>query len=114
MVEDLYLYIKNMRGSSAYWRMALSELIAMIRCIGPPTYVVTFSCNDLNWKDMRKALLLADGRPEVDPESLDIYQTKNLIEQYPGVVSRHFMQKVDALMKFIWILANLDSWTSLF
>src|SRR5271154_5268824 len=101
IVEDVHLYIKNLRGSGAYWRTALSELIAQIRCLGPPTYFVTFSCNDVNWLDMRKALLIADGRPDEDPRNLDMIATQRLIEDYPVIVSRHFMVRVNALMKLI-------------
>lgn len=42
-VEDVHLYVKNLRGSAAYWRSALNELLAQIRCLGAPTYFVTFS-----------------------------------------------------------------------
>jgi len=47
-IEDIHLIMKSIRGSYAYWRNALNELIAHIRCIGPPTYFLTFSCNYLN------------------------------------------------------------------
>src|SRR5258705_8800460 len=97
MVEDLHLYLRNLRGTAAYWRKALNELIAQIRCLGPPTYFVTLSCNDLHWLDMRRALLIADGRLHEDPSQLDIHDTR-LIEKYPVIVSRHFMIRVDALM----------------
>lgn len=100
-IEDIHLYMKNLRGSAAYWRTALNDLIAQIRCLGPPTYFVTFSCNDLHWEDMKRALLIADGRPNVDVNHLDINATQRLIEQYPVVVSRHFMVQVNALMRFI-------------
>ncbi len=98
-VEDVHLYIKNLRGSAAYWRSAMHELIAQIRCLGPPQFFITFSCNDLHWEDMKKALLLADGQTEIDPVDLDIYATQKLIEKYPLVVSQHFMLRVSALMK---------------
>ncbi|GIY13376.1 ATP-dependent DNA helicase [Caerostris extrusa] len=100
-VEDVHLYVKNLRGSAAYWRSALNELLAQIRCLGAPTYFLTFSSNDLNWLDQRKALLIADGRPDVDPSTLDIYETQQLIERYPVILNRHFMVRVNALMKFI-------------
>ncbi|GFY44976.1 helitron_like_N domain-containing protein [Trichonephila inaurata madagascariensis] len=50
---------------------------------------------------MRKALLIADGRPKGDPNELDIYETQRLVEMYPVVVSRHFMIKVNALVTFM-------------
>ncbi|GIY15745.1 ATP-dependent DNA helicase [Caerostris darwini] len=100
-IEDVHLYFKNLRGSAAYWRSALNELLAQIRCLGAPTYFVTFSSNDLNFLDQRKTLLIADGRPDVDPSTLDIYEIQQLIEKYPAILSRHFMVRVNALMKFI-------------
>ncbi|GBN09195.1 hypothetical protein AVEN_184280-1 [Araneus ventricosus] len=50
---------------------------------------------------MRKALLIADGRPNEDPNELDIYATQRLVEMYPAVVSRHFMIRVNALVTFM-------------
>lgn len=50
---------------------------------------------------MRKALLIADGRPNDDPNDLDINGAQRLIELYPVVVSCHFMICVNALMCFI-------------
>jgi hypothetical protein len=100
-IEDVHLTTKNLRGTAAYWRSAQLDLISQIRCIGPPTWFITMSCNDLNWLDMRMALLIADGRPNVDPSSISIGEAQKLIELYPIVVSRHFMQRVNAFMKYI-------------
>ena len=36
MVDDVHLNIKNLRGTGAYWNSALHELLAQIRCLGPP------------------------------------------------------------------------------
>ncbi|GBN03577.1 hypothetical protein AVEN_155669-1, partial [Araneus ventricosus] len=72
VVEDLHLHLKNLRGSASYWRTAHNEFIAFIRCLGPPTWFITLSCNDLNWLHMRKAFLIADGRPDEDPSQLNL------------------------------------------
>ena len=39
-VDSIHLYIKNICSSGAYWNSALNELLAMIRCLGPPHYLV--------------------------------------------------------------------------
>ncbi|GFY47788.1 helitron_like_N domain-containing protein [Trichonephila inaurata madagascariensis] len=101
MVDDIHLYLKNIRGSATYWKTAHNELIAQIRCLGPPHYSLTFSCNDLNWLDMRKALLIADGRPNKDTNELGIYATQRLVEMYPIVVRRQCMIRVNALVTFM-------------
>ena len=91
MVEDVHLYVKNLRGSLAYWSSAMSELIAQIRCLGPPHYFITLSCNDLHWEDMIIAMLIADGDTTKDPKTVGAFEAQKLVEKFPVVVSRHFM-----------------------
>jgi PIF1-like helicase/Helitron helicase-like domain at N-terminus len=102
-VEDVHLVMRSLRGSGAYWKQALNELIGQIRCLGPPTWFITLSCNDLHWLDMIKALLIADNdaRKDEDEPNIVIDDVQKLIEQYPVVVSRHFMRRIKAFMKFI-------------
>jgi len=45
---------------------------------------------------MKKALLIADNRPDEDIASLSTHATQRLIEQYPVIVSRH-------VLKFLFI-----------
>ena len=101
MVEDVHLYIKNMRGSGSYWKNALNELLAQIKFLGPPHYFLTLSCNDLHWNDMIRALLNADGKPDEPPENVTILQRQKLVEKYPTIISRHFMIRVNAMIKFL-------------
>ncbi|GFU30748.1 ATP-dependent DNA helicase, partial [Nephila pilipes] len=99
-IENVHLQMRSIRGSSVYRRTAMNELIAFIKCVGPQTWFITLSCNDLNWLDMRKTLLIADKRPDVDPASICI-DGQQLIEMYPVVLSRHFSRRVNAFMSHI-------------
>ena len=101
IVEDVHLYVKKMRGSMAYWNSAMNELIAQIRCLGPPHYFITFSCNDLHWEDMICAMLIADGDADRDPKTVGTYNAQKLVEKYPVIVSRHFMIRVNAMMALL-------------
>lgn len=117
------LLLQNLQGSGAYWRQCSSTLIAQIKCLGPPTYFITLSCNDLNWIDMRKALHHAKKRSEVDPATLTIDEVQKLIEKYPVVMARHFMQRFNTFknlmkkndsilggkMKDIWYRIEFDT-----
>ncbi|KAI5709302.1 hypothetical protein M8J76_014921 [Diaphorina citri] len=63
-VEDLHLYMKSLRGSAGYWRTALNDLIAQIRCLGHwETIVVDATDDDGN---EAAAELDADGQHSVD------------------------------------------------
>ena len=38
--------MKNIRGTAAYWADILANLLAIVRCLGPPTLFVTLSADD--------------------------------------------------------------------
>ncbi|KAH9634415.1 hypothetical protein HF086_000241 [Spodoptera exigua] len=101
LVDNMHLTMRNIRGSASYWQKCCSELIAMVRSLGPPTWFLTFSCNDLNWTDMIKALLIADGRDIADPEHLTFSERLLLVQRHPVVVARQFTLRVNALMQFL-------------
>ena len=100
-VSDVHLYMKKLRGCAAYWQTSLNELLSLIRCLGPPHHFITLSCNDLWWTSMRKVLLIADNRPDINPETLTMQETQRLIDENPVVLSRHFMIRVSFILKVL-------------
>lgn len=101
--DNMHSTMHNIRGSAAYSHRVCSLLIAMIRCLRAPTWFLTFSCNDLNRIDMLISLLIADGRDpnKFDLESISFSNRRSLVERYPGVVSRQFTIRVNALICFL-------------
>jgi len=70
---------RALRGSNAYWQTACSGLIAMVRNLGSPQWFLTLSCNDLNWKDILQACLIAAGRKGEDIDHLSFNEKQRLI-----------------------------------
>ncbi|KAH9629622.1 hypothetical protein HF086_003092 [Spodoptera exigua] len=101
LVDNMHLTMRNIRSSASYWQKCCSELIAMVRRLGPPTWFLTFSCNYLNWTDMIKALIIADGRDIVDAEHLTFSERLLLVQRHPVVVARQFTLRANALMRFL-------------
>ncbi|KAH9637609.1 hypothetical protein HF086_014773 [Spodoptera exigua] len=101
LVDNIHLNMRNIRGSASYWKRCCAELMAMVRSLGAPTWFATFSCNDLNWPDMLRALLIADGRKEFDFEALTFQERLDLFQKYPVVLARQFTLRVNALISFI-------------
>lgn len=101
LVDNMHLTMRNIRGSASYWQKFRSELIAMVRTLGSPTWFLTFSCNDLNWSDMIKALLIADGGNIDDAERLSFQEHLNLMQKHSVVVARQFSLRFIALMRFL-------------
>ena len=54
--EHAYKFLKNIRGSPAYWQHELYDVLAMLRCLGIPTWFLTLSAADLHWPEMIQAV----------------------------------------------------------
>ena len=60
--EQEYKFLKNIRGSHAYWQHELYDVLAMLCCLGIPTWFLTLSAADLHWPEMIQAVALQLGR----------------------------------------------------
>lgn len=49
IIEDSYVFMRNIRGTPAYWRNELLNLL--VRTLGPPTWFITLSVADLQWPE---------------------------------------------------------------
>ena len=47
------MFMKNIRGTAAYWADILGNLLATVRCLGPPTLFVTLQADDNNWPELK-------------------------------------------------------------
>ena len=46
------MFMKYIRGTVAYFRNALYDLLAMFWCLGPLALFITFSADDLHWPEL--------------------------------------------------------------
>ena len=54
--SQYYMFMKNIRGTAAYWADILANLLATVRCLGPPTLFVTLSADDNYWPELKMLL----------------------------------------------------------
>ena len=52
LTHVMVLCIKDMRDTIAYWHRAKMDLLAMFRTLGPPTFFITLTADDMNWPDL--------------------------------------------------------------
>ena len=112
-IDDLHVYMKNLRGYSSYWNTAKSDLLAMIKHLGSPSWFITLSANDLNWIDLIKDLLYAkhsndcnnNNIPFVFEESIvktmTFKEKSQLLHDYPVIAARHFDRRFRKLLLFL-------------
>ena len=101
--ENSYAFMRNIRGTSAYWNKAKLDLFAMFRTLGPPTLFITLSADDMNWFDLKFILAKCDGKSLSDNEvkELSTSERRRLLSSYPVLVAQHFSHRCQAFMNQI-------------
>ena len=60
--EQAYKFLRNVRGSPAYWQNELYDVLAMLSRLGIPTWFLTLSAADLHWPEIVQAVAKQCGR----------------------------------------------------
>ncbi len=97
--DNGFRFMNKLRGSPAYWRTTLFDLIAMVRQLGVPTWFLTLSAADLQWYDTLAPLFEQEyGRvpTEEEVENLPWKEKTKLLRKYPVPPARLFNQKVNS------------------
>jgi len=55
-LSNSYMFMKNIRGTAAYWKDQLLDLLAKIHSLGPPTFFITLPANDCHWSEFFKLI----------------------------------------------------------
>ena len=50
------MFMKAVRGTVAYWKDVLFNLLAMFKNLGPPALFMTLSSNDYHWPELADTL----------------------------------------------------------
>lgn len=93
--ENSYMFMKNNRGTVAYWKQVLFNLLAMIKNLGPPTIFMTLSCNDYHWEE-RAMTLQGKQKQDIDIKSLPQYVQKD-----PLFTAKYFGRRWRGLLKHV-------------
>ena len=97
LLQNSYMFLKGIRGTVAYWKNALSNLLAMLKTLGPPTLFVTLSADDCHWPELAMALTNCAFKDAYKhTESL-----RDLIRKDPYMTALHFERRYNALFKHI-------------
>ena len=96
ILQNLYMFMKNIRGTVAYFRNALYDLLAMFRCLGPPTLFMTLSADDLHWPELGMLLENLSYAEAVSKHSFFSSMRKD-----PLMTAIHFDRRFTALMKYV-------------
>ena len=97
-----YKFLKQVRGTPAFWEKSKKDLFAMIRQLGIPTFFITFSAADRRWSEITNAILEHLGRPQMTQEqheSMTWEEHCRIIMENPVIATIMFYNRVKSFIK---------------
>ena len=96
-------FLQNVRGSPAYCRKLLSDLLAMIRQLGPFTFFLTLSAADLRWPDTIRVIAsqFNTSLSNEDIANMSWEERCKWIRRNPVTAARQFDYRVQLFVKHV-------------
>ena len=96
-----YTFMNSIKGTPAYWKKFLYDVLAMVKQLGLPTYFLTPSCADLRWDELVLIIAKLNNIP-VDEAMLADYKKRcEILNSNPVLTARHFQYRVETFFKEI-------------
>ncbi|MEW8561119.1 MAG: DUF6570 domain-containing protein [Candidatus Thiodiazotropha sp.] len=89
LLKNSYMFMKNIRGTCAYWKDVLYNLLAMIKNLGCPTFFLTLSANDYHWPELANIL------------KVSLRDLPDAVQKNPLVTALYFERRWRALLKHV-------------
>ena len=90
LLANSYMFMKSIRGTAAYWKNCLLDLLAMIRSLGPPTIFMTLSADDMHWKEIANVLQVNNAQSNA-----------RFVQQDPLLTAIVIHRRLEGLLKFV-------------
>jgi len=96
-----YIFMNSIKGTPAYWKHFLYDVLAMVKQLGLPTYFLTLSCADLRWDELVNIIGKLNNVP-VDNVIMSDYKKRcEILNSNPVLTARHFQYRVELFFKHI-------------
>ena len=96
-LSNSYMFMKYIRGTAAYWKDLLLDLLAKINTLGPPTFFLTLTANDLHWPVF--FMQVAPGHTAEAVEQLSAGEKLELLKRHHLEVVMFFERRLDSFLK---------------
>lgn len=97
LLQNSYIFMKNIRGTVAYFRNQLYNLLAMFKALGPSSIFMTFSADDLHWPELSMTI---NGVCFYEAEKRG--NCFDSMRKDPLLTAIHFERRFKALMKYVF------------
>ena len=102
-------FMNQLKGTPAYWKRFLLEVLAMVKQLGLPTYFMTLSCADLRWNELVDIIQKLKGQEmtEEEIENMNYMERTTALQSNPVLLALHFQYRVENFFKYIVMNGSL-------
>ncbi|XP_078618327.1 uncharacterized protein LOC144885957 [Branchiostoma floridae x Branchiostoma japonicum] len=99
--DHAYKFMKNIRGSPAFWNSVLLDLLAMVRQLGIPTWFLTLSAADMQWPEVIRSIAHQYGTylTDDDVKNMSWEQKCKWLRSNPVTAARQFNHRLNLFFK---------------
>ncbi|XP_066269843.1 uncharacterized protein [Branchiostoma lanceolatum] len=99
--DNAYKFMKNIRGSPAFWNSVLLDLLAMVRQLGIPTWFLTLSAADMQWPEVIRSIAHQYGTylTDDDVKKMSWEEKCKWLRSNPVTAARQFDHRLNLFFK---------------
>ena len=93
--------MSSVKGTPAYWKKFLFEVLAMVKQVGLPTFFMMLSCADLQWDKLISisGKLKGEKLTSERRSSMDYFQHCSYLNFNPVLLACQFQNIVEAFLQ---------------
>ena len=99
--DHAYRFLKNVRGSPAYFQRVMYDVLGMIRQLGIPTWFFTLSAADMQWPDVIQTIARQYGTilTDDDVKTMSFEEKSKWLSQNPVTAARRFQYRLNTFFQ---------------
>lgn len=98
--DEGHKFLRPVIGTPPYWMSTQKDLFALIRQVGIPTFLASFSSADLRWPEMMNTIIMKEGK-QINIDELDWSEKCGLIRRNPVTAARMFDHRWHCFLKHV-------------
>ena len=83
-------FMSSIKGTPAYWKKKLHQVLAMVKQLGTPTFFLTLSCADLRWNELISIVFNRVNISDEEVDEMSKHERCDTLNKNPVLVARHF------------------------
>ena len=101
--DEAYTFMNTLKGTPAYWKHTLGDILAMARQLNLISHFMSLSCADLQWNELVVIISKLNGQDISLEEASNLtYQERcKILNSNPVLVARLFQYRVESFFKEI-------------